>query len=83
MIFADEPTGALDRNTGREVLTLLREAVDDHEQTVVMVTHDPDAAMWADRVLFLTDGRIVDELDRPSAAQVTARLTGLDEGKRR
>jgi putative ABC transport system ATP-binding protein len=74
VVFADEPTGALDRSTGREVLALLREAVDTHGQTVVMVTHDPDAAVWADRVLFLTDGQVVDELDRPSARQVSERL---------
>jgi putative ABC transport system ATP-binding protein len=75
VIFADEPTGALDRSTGKEVLALLREAVDEHGQTVVMVTHDPEAATWADRVLFLTDGRVVDELDRPTARQVTERLS--------
>ena len=74
VIFADEPTGALDRSTGKGVLTLLREAVDQYGQTVVMVTHDPDAAVWADRVLFLTDGRVVDELDRPSVSRVTERL---------
>jgi putative ABC transport system ATP-binding protein len=74
VIFADEPTGALDRSTGKGVLTLLREAVDQYGQTVVMVTHDPDAAAWADRVLFLTDGRVVDELDRPSVPRVTERL---------
>jgi putative ABC transport system ATP-binding protein len=74
VIFADEPTGALDRSTGKGVLTLLREAVDQYGQTVVMVTHDPDAAVWADRVLFLTDGRVVDELDRPSVPRVTERL---------
>jgi putative ABC transport system ATP-binding protein len=78
VIFADEPTGALDRSTGKEVLALLRAAVDEHGQTVVMVTHDPEAATWADRVLFLTDGRVIDELDRPTARQVTERLSRTD-----
>ncbi|GII81509.1 ABC transporter ATP-binding protein [Sphaerisporangium rufum] len=76
VLFADEPTGALDRGTGRQVLALLREAVDEFGQTVVMVTHDPEAAVRADQVLFLTDGRIVDILDRPSTAQIGARLDG-------
>ncbi|MEV0195067.1 ABC transporter ATP-binding protein [Nonomuraea sp. NPDC050691] len=76
VLFADEPTGALDRHTGHEVLALLREAVDAFAQTVVMVTHDPEAAARADSVLFLTDGRIVDVLDRPSAEQIGMRLGG-------
>lgn len=76
VLFADEPTGALDRRTGHEVLGLLREAVDEFGQTVVMVTHDPEAAAQADAVLFLTDGRIVDVLDRPSAEQIGTRLGG-------
>ncbi|MEU7911922.1 ABC transporter ATP-binding protein [Microbispora bryophytorum] len=76
VLFADEPTGALDRGTGHEVLNLLREAVDEFGQTVVMVTHDPEAAVRADSVLFLTDGRIVDVLDRPSAEQISLRLGG-------
>ncbi|UBU12484.1 ABC transporter ATP-binding protein [Nonomuraea gerenzanensis] len=76
VLFADEPTGALDRRTGHEVLGLLREAVDAFGQTVVMVTHDAEAAARADRVLFLTDGRIVDVLERPSAEQIGARLGG-------
>ncbi|MBN6051115.1 ABC transporter ATP-binding protein [Nonomuraea sp. RK-328] len=76
VLFADEPTGALDRSTGHEVLALLREAVDAFGQTVVMVTHDPEAATRADSVLFLTDGRIVDVLDRPSADQIGTRLGG-------
>ncbi|MEV0150424.1 MULTISPECIES: ABC transporter ATP-binding protein [unclassified Nonomuraea] len=77
VLFADEPTGALDRRTGHEVLVLLREAVDAFGQTVVMVTHDPEAAARADSVLVLTDGRIVDVLDRPSAEQIGLRLGGL------
>ncbi|MEV0380569.1 ABC transporter ATP-binding protein [Nonomuraea sp. NPDC050643] len=76
VLFADEPTGALDRATGHEVLELLREAVDEFGQTVVMVTHDPEAAARADAVLFLTDGRIVDLVQRPSAEQIGLRLGG-------
>ncbi|GGW80199.1 ABC transporter ATP-binding protein [Streptomyces lomondensis] len=64
VVFADEPTGALDTTTATEILTLLRQAVDTQGATVVMVTHDPAAAAWADRVLFLTDGEIIDHLDR-------------------
>ncbi|MFD9947972.1 ABC transporter ATP-binding protein [Nonomuraea sp. NPDC059023] len=76
VLFADEPTGALDRRSGHEVLALLREAVDAFGQTVVMVTHDPEAAAGADSVLFLTDGRIVDMLHKPSADQIGMRLGG-------
>jgi putative ABC transport system ATP-binding protein len=65
VVFADEPTGALDTMTARDVLTLLRETVDDLGQSVVMVTHDPIAASYADTVLFLADGRIVDSLPPP------------------
>ncbi len=61
MIFADEPTGALDTRTGKDILSLLREAVDSLDQTVVMVTHDPTAAAYADTVVFLADGQIVDD----------------------
>jgi putative ABC transport system ATP-binding protein len=78
VIFADEPTGALDRRTSREVLELLREASDRGDRTVVMVTHDPSAAAVADRVVFLADGRIVDELTGPSLEAVAARLTELE-----
>ncbi|GGP94689.1 ABC transporter ATP-binding protein [Streptosporangium pseudovulgare] len=76
VLFADEPTGALDRSAGQEVLALLREAVDESGQTVVMVTHDPEAAARADSVLFLTDGRITDVMDRPSADRIGALLGG-------
>ncbi|NEA08809.1 ABC transporter ATP-binding protein [Streptomyces sp. SID10692] len=76
VLFGDEPTGALDTTTGREVLTLLREMVN-RGQTVVMVTHDPVAASLADRVLFLTDGRVHGELLAPTAEQVAAHMTGL------
>ena len=81
VLFADEPTGALDNASSREVLRLLRAAVDRHAQTVVMVTHDPLAAAHADRVLFLADGRIVDELREPRGAeQIAARMAHLELG---
>lgn len=76
-VFADEPTGALDRATGHEILTLLRTGVDRDGQTCVMVTHDPVAAGYADRVLLLADGLLVDELARPTAALVAERLSRL------
>jgi putative ABC transport system ATP-binding protein len=74
VIFADEPTGALDTTTAREILGLLRHAVDRLGATVVMVTHDAVAASFADRVLFLADGTIAGHLDRPDAAAVARRL---------
>ena len=77
VVFADEPTGALDTTTAAEILSLLRQAVDAHGATVVMVTHDPSAAAWADRVLFLADGEIVDRLDRAPAERIAARMTAL------
>jgi putative ABC transport system ATP-binding protein len=77
VIFADEPTGALDLATGREMLGLLREAVDSLGTAVVMVTHDPHAAAWADRVVFLADGRTVSELATPTADQVAARMMAV------
>jgi putative ABC transport system ATP-binding protein len=77
VVFADEPTGNLDSRSGAEVLALLREAVDRFGQTVVMVTHDPVAASWADAALFLADGRIVDRLERPTAERVLDRMKGL------
>ncbi|MGI5390835.1 ABC transporter ATP-binding protein [Streptomyces sp. CA-251251] len=77
VLFADEPTGALDTGTAAEVLGLLRNAVDQLGATVVMVTHDPAAAAWADRVLFLADGRFADRLERGSAQQIAARMTAL------
>jgi putative ABC transport system ATP-binding protein len=78
-IFADEPTGALDSRSAREVLTLLAEAVHRYDQTVVMVTHDPVAAAYADAVLFLADGRFVGDLEHPSAEAVAERLTHLGD----
>ena len=74
LVFADEPTGNLDSRTGAEILGFMRYAVDRFAQTVVMVTHDPVAAAYADRVLFLADGRIVDSMPSPSAAQVLDRM---------
>ncbi|MFH8792581.1 ABC transporter ATP-binding protein [Streptomyces sp. NPDC017941] len=77
VVFADEPTGALDTTTATEILNLLRSAVDGMGATVVMVTHDPAAAAHADRTLFLADGRIVDHLDRAPAARIADRMTTL------
>ncbi|WP_018684208.1 ABC transporter ATP-binding protein [Actinokineospora enzanensis] len=77
VIFADEPTGALDTRTAREVLGLLRQSVSNGGQTIVMVTHDPVAASFADRVVFLADGRLVDELHRPTPETVAERMTHL------
>jgi putative ABC transport system ATP-binding protein len=77
VLFADEPTGALDTTTSREVLELMREIVDSTGQTVVMVTHDPHAAAYADRVVFLADGAVLDTLDDPTADEVAERMTRL------
>jgi putative ABC transport system ATP-binding protein len=77
VVFADEPTGNLDSTSGAEVLELLRRSVDDHDQTVVMVTHDPVAAAYTDRVLFLADGRVVDELRAPTREQVLDTMARL------
>lgn len=74
IIFADEPTGNLDSRSGAEVLAFMRRAVDDFGQTIVMVTHDPVAASYADRVVFLGDGRIVDEMSSPTADRVLDRM---------
>ena len=74
VVFADEPTGNLDSRSGAEVLGLLRQSVDRFGQTVVMVTHDPAAAAWADHALFLADGRIVDRVDEPTAELVLERM---------
>ncbi|MFJ3904557.1 ABC transporter ATP-binding protein [Streptomyces sp. NPDC090025] len=77
VLFADEPTGALDSTTGRAVLDLLRDLVDRDGLTIVMVTHDPVAASRADRVVFLTDGRVHGELTAPTPETVAARMAGL------
>jgi putative ABC transport system ATP-binding protein len=78
VVFADEPTGNLDSHSGSEVLGLLRQMVDEHGQTVVMVTHDPRATGWTDSALFLADGRLVDELDAPTPERVLDRIKTLD-----
>ncbi|GAA2254085.1 ABC transporter ATP-binding protein [Kitasatospora cystarginea] len=78
IIFGDEPTGNLDSRSGAEVLTFLRRSVDELGQTIVMVTHDPVAASYADRVLFLADGVIVDEMHAPTAESVLARMRRFD-----
>jgi putative ABC transport system ATP-binding protein len=77
VVFADEPTGALDTRTGREVLALLREVVDEDGHTVVMVTHDPVAAAHADHVILLADGRVAGTLEAPSADEVAEQLAHL------
>ncbi|AGZ42254.1 ABC transporter ATP-binding protein [Actinoplanes friuliensis] len=77
VVFADEPTGALDLRSAHEVLGLLRDLVDEFRQTVVMVTHDPAAAARAHQAVVMADGRIVDVLPRPTAADLAARLVTL------
>ncbi len=79
IIFADEPTGNLDSKAGNEVLGFLRRAVDDWQQTVVMVTHDPNAASYADVVIFLRDGRLVGRLEEPTPSLVYDRIRALEE----
>ena len=79
IIFADEPTGNLDSKSGSDVLAFLRMSVHTMGQTIVMVTHDPVAASYADRVLFLADGRIVDEIDAPTANSVLDRIKSLGD----
>lgn len=78
VLFADEPTGALDSTSARHVLDLLRALVDRSGQSIIMVTHDPAAAARADSVLFLSDGRIVDHARRPKASEVAERLAALE-----
>jgi putative ABC transport system ATP-binding protein len=79
IIFADEPTGNLDSRAGAEVLTFMRRAVDEMRQTIVMVTHDPTAASYADRIVFLADGRIVDEMLDPTPGRVLERMKRFGE----
>ncbi|MFI9363115.1 ABC transporter ATP-binding protein [Kitasatospora sp. NPDC053057] len=83
VLFADEPTGALDSTTAREVLALLRGIVEQHGQTVIMVTHDPMAASYAQRVVFLADGRVTGELVGPTAETVALRMAALEPGANR
>lgn len=79
IIFGDEPTGNLDSNSSKEVLDILRTAVDQDNQTVVIVTHDAKAASYADRVIFLADGRIVNELHNPHIDEILAMITGIED----
>jgi putative ABC transport system ATP-binding protein len=78
VIFADEPTGNLDSRSSNEVLSFLRNSVREFGQTIVMVTHDPNAASYADRVIFLSDGQIVDEMREPTADSVLDKMKYLD-----
>lgn len=79
IIFGDEPTGNLDSRSSEEVLSILRAAVDEFGQTVVIVTHEPHAAGYADRVIFLADGRIVDELRDPTSESVLDKMKSLEQ----
>jgi putative ABC transport system ATP-binding protein len=79
IIFADEPTGNLDSRAGAGVLEFMRQAVDEMRQTIVMVTHDPIAASYADRIVFLADGQIVDEMHQPTAETVLERMKRFGE----
>jgi putative ABC transport system ATP-binding protein len=81
IIFADEPTGNLDSRSGAEVLGFLRRSVREMGQTIVMVTHDPVAASYADRVIFLADGKVVDEMQAPTAAGVLEHMKNLESGR--
>ena len=81
IVFADEPTGNLDSRSGAEVLGFLRRSVDEFGQTIVMVTHDPGAASYSDRVLFLADGSIVDEMADPTADAVLERMKAFEQAR--
>jgi putative ABC transport system ATP-binding protein len=78
IVFADEPTGNLDSKSTQELLVFLRDAVDQHGQTIVMVTHDPVAASYADRIVFLTDGQVIDEMREPTTERVLDRMKSLE-----
>lgn len=78
VVFADEPTGALDSNTGKEVMQLMRKLVDTDGQTMVMVTHDPSIAAYADTVLFLVDGSLDGTLERPTSKVIAQRIAALE-----
>jgi putative ABC transport system ATP-binding protein len=78
IIFADEPTGNLDSKSGEEILRFLRAAVDEHGQTIVMVTHDARAASFADRIVFLADGQIVSEMREPTAERILDEIKSLE-----
>ena len=81
LIFADEPTGNLDSSSSAELLAFLRDAVSEHGQSIVMVTHDPLAAAYADRVVFLADGRVVGELASPTADLVLTQMMKLGSSR--
>jgi len=78
LVFADEPTGNLDSRTGREVLALLASAASTHGQSIAMVTHDPIAASFADRILFLADGRVVEDRGRSTASEISQFMLGME-----
>ena len=78
LVFADEPTGNLDSRTGREVLSLLASASKDYGQSIAMVTHDPIAASYADRILFLADGRVVEDRERSTPEQISSFMLGME-----
>ena len=78
LVFADEPTGNLDSRTGREVLALLATASREYGQSIAMVTHDPIAASYADRILFLADGRVVEEREKSSAEEISSYMLGME-----
>jgi putative ABC transport system ATP-binding protein len=79
IIFADEPTGNLDSRASAEILDFMRRAVTELGQTIVMVTHDPTAASYAERIIFLADGRVVDEMHEPTAERVLERMKKFGE----
>ena len=83
IVFADEPTGNLDSRASAEILGFLRKSVDEFGQSIVMVTHDPTAASYANRVVFLADGQVVDELAEPTAERVFERMKGFELAGRR
>ena len=81
IILADEPTGNLDSKTGAGVLDLLRESASRYDQTILMVTHDPRAASWADRAIFLSDGRVVDEARDPDPDEILERIRNVESAE--
>jgi putative ABC transport system ATP-binding protein len=83
IVFGDEPTGNLDSRAGAEIMGFLRHSVDEYGQTIVLVTHDPSSASYADRVLFLADGLVVDEMHDPTAERVLERMARFDASNRR
>jgi putative ABC transport system ATP-binding protein len=83
IVFGDEPTGNLDSRAGAEIMGFLRHSVDEYGQTIVLVTHDPSSASYADRVLFLADGLVVDEMHEPTAERVLERMGRFDASNRR